>query len=255
MIRLKLTISYDGLPWKGWQSQAGGKTIQDQVEAAMVKIVGQRVVVHGSGRTDTGVHARAQVAHIEVENESWAGGTWIRALNATLPQTIRVLKCEPAEPRFHARFDATGKVYEYRIWNTSIMSPFEIGRAWHVWDSLDKEALREGARLLCGKHNYSRLSANRGHTSDEERRSDLDSVIRTVRRIEFFEEGEVLRFELEGDGFLYKMVRLIVGSLIQMAKGRETLDWVRSLVEEPGGLKSNYCAPADGLYLVKVMYD
>lgn len=253
--RLRLTLAYDGRPWRGWQSQRGGLTIQDQVEGALGKLAGGRVAVHGSGRTDAGVHARGQVAHIEVAGGfSLRGETLVRAINSHLPASIRVLRCEDAPPGFHARFDATGKVYEYRIWRGDVLSPFEVGLAWHVFGALDIGRVREGARLFLGRHNFARLSAARGDISEEDRRENAGGLTRTIRRAEVLEEGDLLRLEFEGDGFLYKMVRLMVGSLVHAARGRASMEWVRELVEEPGGEKSSHCAPADGLYLVRVLY-
>lgn len=252
---LKLTLAYDGRAWHGWQSQPGHETIQDRLEAALALITGQRIVVHGSGRTDAGVHARGQVAHIEIPAENtWSPATWLRALNANLPVSIRILTCEKAAPGFHARFDSTGKIYRYRIWRGDIFSPFEAGLAWHLHGPLDLATLRSGAAILCGVHNFSRLSANRGDMSETARRLNPEAVTRTIRRIDILEEPNLLTLEFEGDGFLYKMVRLITGSLVHAARGRAALDWIRELVENPGGPKSNHCAPADGLYLEKVLY-
>jgi tRNA pseudouridine38-40 synthase len=254
--RLRLTLAYDGRPWLGWQSQPGGLTVQDQLESVLQKLTGARVLVHGSGRTDAGVHARGQVAHLDLPPEnSLSGESLVRAMNVHLPPGIRVLRCDDAPEGFHARFDATGKVYEYRIWRSDVMSPFEVGLAWHVFKGLDLGLMREGLDLMRGRHNFARLSAARGDISEEERRTNADGLTRTIGRAELFEEGEVLRLELEGDGFLYKMVRLIVGSLVHAARGRAPLAWIRELVREPGGVKSQHCAPADGLYLVRVLYE
>lgn len=255
MLRLKLTLAYDGRPWKGWQSQPGGATIQDQLEAALRDLTGHCVSVQGSGRTDAGVHARGQVAHVDVPvTMQLKPDAWVRALNVRLPHSIRVLRVEEAPPEFHARFDAVGKVYEYRLWRADVMSPFEDGRAWHLYGRLDMDVLRSGAALLRGTHNFARLSANRGDMSDYERREDADGLTRTIHRIDPVEEGDVLRLIFEGDGFLYKMVRLLTGSLVHIARGRETMAWLRDMVENPVGEKSNQCAPADGLYLVRVVY-
>jgi tRNA pseudouridine38-40 synthase len=257
MRRLKLTIAYDGRPWQGWQSQVGGATVQDQLEAVFAKLTDAKVSVQGSGRTDAGVHARAQIAHVDVPADArLEGELWLPALNGNLPLSIRVLSCEElgVGHSFHARFDAIGKVYEYRIWHGRVMSPFECGFAWHVWGHLDLERLRAGLKLLEDTHNFARLSANRGDLSEDERREDAEGLTRTIQRAEVFEEGDVLRLEFEGDGFLYKMVRIMVGSLVHMARGRESLDWLRDLAENPHGEKSHHCAPADGLFLVRVKY-
>jgi tRNA pseudouridine38-40 synthase len=255
MPRLKFTIAYDGSPWKGWQSQPGGGSVQDQLEGALQSLVGQRVVIHGSGRTDAGVHAQAQVAHIDPpESMKLTSEAWVRALNVRLPHSIRILRCEEVADDFHARFDATGKVYEYRIWRATVQSPFEADRAWHLYGPLDMDALRAGAEALRGTHNFARLSANRGDITEVERRENADGLTRTISRVEVHEQGDILRLEFEGDGFLYKMVRLMMGTLIQLARGRETLEWVSGLVTDPAGEKSSHCAPADGLYLVRVLY-
>ncbi len=253
--RLRLTLAYDGRPWQGWQSQPGGQTVQDHLEAILQKLTGTQVAVHGSGRTDAGVHARGQVAHIELtEESSLRGESLVRAMNVNLPPSIRVLHCEDAPSDFHARFSAKGKVYEYRIWRGDVMSPFEVGFAWHVFKGLDIDLMREGAALMCGTHNFARLSAARGDISEEERRENAAGLTRTIERVEIFDEGDLLRLEFEGEGFLYKMVRLMTGSLVHAARGRASLEWIRQLVQEPDGMKSHHCAPADGLYLLRVLY-
>ncbi len=257
MRRLRLTIAYDGRPWQGWQAQRGGQTIQDQLETVFTKLAGVETRVQGSGRTDTGVHARGQVAHVDVpvETKLHAEG-WRNALNAHLPHSIRVLSCEELgiNHGFHARFDATGKVYEYRIHLGSVMSPFEWGLAWQVWGELDIKTLQAGCQLMLGTHNFARLSANRGDISEEERRENAEGLTRTIQRAEVHLKDHLLRLEFEGDGFLYKMVRIMVGSLLHVARGKASLDWLRDLVENPVGEKSHYCAPPDGLYLVRVKY-
>ncbi len=253
--RLRLTLAYDGRPWQGWQSQPGGRTVQDQLELVLQKLTGTHVAVHGSGRTDAGVHARGQVAHLELPEESLLRGeSLVRAMNVNLPPSIRVLHCEHASSEFHARFNAKGKVYEYRIWRGDVMSPFEDGFAWHVFKRLDTGLMREGAALMRGTHNFARLSAARGDISEDERRENAQGLTRMIQRVEIFEEGDVLRLEFEGEGFLYKMVRLMTGSLVHAARGRAPLEWIRQLVQEPDGVKSHHCAPADGLYLLRVLY-
>lgn len=255
MPRLKLILAYDGRPWKGWQSQPGGETIQDQLESALRDLTKHHVNVHGSGRTDTGVHALGQIAHVDVpEAMQLRPDAWVRAVNVRLPHSIRVLNFEEVSPDFHARFSAIGKVYEYRIWRPEVLSPFEDGRAWHLFGQFDLDLLRAGASLLRGTHNFARLSANRGDMSEDERREDDEGLTRTIARIDLHDEGNLLRLVFEGDGFLYKMVRMMVGSLVHVARGREPLSWLRDLAENPVGDKTNQTAPADGLYLVRVLY-
>lgn len=255
MQRLRLTIAYDGRPWQGWQSQPNGLGIQDKVKKAVSTIAQMPISVEASGRTDSGVHALAQIAHCDVPSELRMGPhNWVRALNAMLPSSIRVLACEFAPPDFHARFQAKGKIYRYRVWRADVMSPFEVGRSWHVYGDLDVDALRRCAQELVGRHNFVRLSANRGDLSESARREDPEVTTRSIYRVAVHEEPEVLTFEIEGSGFLYKMVRLITGSLVHMARGRDSEAWFRDLLHNPAGEKSNQCALPDGLYLVRVNY-
>lgn len=253
--RLRLTIAYCGTPWRGWQSLEGGRTITDEINAAIRKATDIETSVQGSGRTDAGVHALAQVAHCDVpETVRMSGDAWANALNACLPLTIRVLRAEEADPQFHSRFDAVGKVYRYRIWRPRMLSPFEADRAWHVYGPLDVEAMRWSCEKLIGTHNFVRLSANRGDMPEIERRQRTEKTTRTIHRVDLREDGDVLEFEFEGDGFLYKMVRLIVGSLIHVARKREPKEWFASLLADLTGKQSNQTAPACGLYLVRVSY-
>ena len=256
MRRLRLTIAYDGQPWQGWQSQPNGLTVQDKLEHALSIVAQQPIGIHGSGRTDTGVHALAQIAHCDVPTRLRMDGfNWIRALNANLPSSIRITHCEFAEPDFHARFDAQGKIYRYRIWRAGVMSPFEVGRAWHVFGDLDFDAFRHCAEQVVGTHNFARLSANRGDIPERARRTDPEVTTRTIHRIDIREEGDVFTFEIEGTGFLYKMVRMITGSLIHVARSRDSAAWFEDLLHNPtGGGRTTQCALADGLYLVRVKY-
>lgn len=253
--RLKLTLAYDGQPWQGWQSQANGLSIQDQLHRALSLVTKMPLSVEGSGRTDAGVHALAQTAHFDVPASlRLEPHNWVRALNATLPPSIRVTACEVVAADFHARFQTSGKIYRYRVWRADIMNPFEVGRAWHVYGPVDVDLLKRCSQRLVGTHNFVRLSANRGDLSEEARRQDPEVTTRTIHRVEVAESGQELTLEVEGTGFLYKMVRMITGSLIQVARGRDSEAWFVDLLENPAGLKTNQCAPADGLYLVEVKY-
>jgi len=243
-MRLKLIIAYDGRPFLGWQSQAGGNTVQDHLETAFARICGRRIVIHGSGRTDAGVHALAQCAHADAEHPRFAPGDWIPALNAHLPQEIRVLKCSRATPGFHARFSAKGKIYTYRIWNRPIHSPFERGRAWHLPDALDIKQLKLSAAQLVGTHDYAAFAANRGKPDE--------NTLRTVRRINVSQRGALITLTFEGDGFLYKMVRLMTGTLVRCAQHRAEPGWIDDLLARK--TKTCFAAPAEGLYLVRVLY-
>ncbi|MFC5456290.1 tRNA pseudouridine(38-40) synthase TruA [Prosthecobacter fluviatilis] len=253
--RLRLTIAYCGTPWRGWQSQEGGGGIQDEINTAIRKATRIETRVQGSGRTDAGVHALAQTAHCDVpDTVRMSTEAWAHALNACLPLTIRILNVEECPPLFHARFDAAGKTYRYRIWRPRMLSPFEADRAWHVYGPLDLDAVRWCCEKLVGTHNFVRLSANRGDMPETERRQRTEKTTRTIHRAELREDGDLLTLEFSGDGFLYKMVRLIVGSLIHVARGREPKEWFARLLTDPTGPQSNQTAPACGLYLVRVEY-
>ncbi len=159
--RLKLIIAYDGAPFQGWQSQAGGNTVQDRLEGAFESILGIPVSVQGSGRTDAGAHALGQCAHADVPSTRMNAEGWMRALNANMPPQIRVLRCAEASPKFHARFDAVGKIYKYRIWNASAHMPLEIGRSWHFPRPLSLKTLQSAASMLTGTHDFAPFAARR----------------------------------------------------------------------------------------------
>lgn len=253
--RMRLTVAYCGSLWRGWQSLEGGGTIQDELQTAILKATRITTSVQGSGRTDAGVHALGQVAHCDVPASlRMDEHAWLNALNACLPLTIRVLEMKETTPEFHARFDAEGKVYRYRVWRPRMLSPFEAERAWHVHGPLDMDGLRFCAEKLVGTHNFVRLSANRGDMPETVRRTLPEKTTRTIFRADIREEGDVLELEFEGDGFLYKMVRLIVGSMMHVARGRSTREWFADLLAAPLGLQSHQTAPACGLYLVRVKY-
>jgi tRNA pseudouridine38-40 synthase len=246
LTRLRLLIAYDGRPFRGWQSQATGDAVQDHLERAFRKLTGTRIVVHGSGRTDAGVHALGQVAHVELPPRRLTPERWRGALNDSLPPEIRVLRVTRARPGFHARFDARGKTYLYRIWNAPFLHPLEIGRAWFVPGKIDPAVLRECARLMEGTHDFAAFAANRGTPETD--------TTRTIHRIGIAQRGEVLTLRFEGNGFLYHMVRLLTGTLIRCALGRDEPSFIAGLLEHPRRKKSHFMAPAEGLYLARVHY-
>ncbi len=246
--RLKLLLAYDGGPFRGWQSQATKDAVQDHLEAAFLRVAGERVIVHGAGRTDSGVHALAQVAHVtEPSMRTLRPDQWLLALNANLPAEIRVLRVSRARPDFHARFDARGKIYTYRIWNAPFLHPLEIGRAWHLPGALDLGTIRAAAALLIGRHDFAGFAANRGAPP-------VNGTERTIRSIALQHRGALLTLRFTGDGFLYKMVRLLTGTLIRCGQGRADLGWIAELLESEGRQKTHFLAPAGGLYLTKVLY-
>ena len=247
--RLKLVVAYDGRPFAGWQSQAGGGAVQDHLETALTKIAGAPVRVHGSGRTDAGVHALGQIAHADVPPGKHALKTWLSAANANLPFEIRVIdvkRVPGGRDGFHARYSATGKRYEYRIWNASWLHPLEIGRAWHVPQRLDIELMNAAAKRLIGRHDFAGFAANRGEEEPD--------TTRTIREIRIRKKGPLITFRFEGDGFLYKMVRLLTGTLVRVGQGKATAHFIDELLAAKGRKKTQFAAPAEGLYLAKVFY-
>lgn len=246
VLRLKLLIAYDGRPFRGWQSQASGDAVQDFIEAAFVKITGTRVTVHGAGRTDAGVHALGQVAHVDLPLPTLAPGRWAPALNANLPAEIRILRATRASHGFHARFGACGKVYTYRIWNASFMHPLELGRAWHMPTDLDFSVIKECAAMFVGEHDFAGFAANRGHP--------VQSTVRKISSIRATRRGPSIVIRFQGTGFLYKMVRMLTGTIVRCGQGKAEPTLISDLLDRPGAAKTNWSAPADGLYLTRVLY-
>jgi tRNA pseudouridine38-40 synthase len=243
-MRLRLIIAYDGRPYSGWQSQTSANTIQDILEAALEKVAKRHIAVHGAGRTDAGVHALGQCAHADVF-ATMTPGEWQRALNANLPPAIRVMKSSRASPNFHARFSAKGKVYRYLIRNGPILPPEEFGRVWQVPQPLQLDLLRQALGQLLGPHDFRAFSAQRG-------KRPIDTI-RTIQKVSLAHRGQLLTLTFQGDGFLYKMVRMLTAAIVRVAQSRETLESLRSRLKI-GAPKSNHVAPPDGLTLMRVLY-
>ncbi len=246
--KLKLVIAYDGTAYAGWQVQKIGTGVQEKVEAALAKLFPSRPRLHSSSRTDTGVHALGLVAHFEVPRAElkWPPRKLVLALNAHLPADIRVLAASRARPDFHARFDATGKQYRYFVWNHPAMNPLLRHQAWHVPRKLNLAAMRAAARACCGRHDFRAFTANPGYPRV--------STVRTLRRCEIHRRGPLLTFVLEGDGFLYKMCRGIVGTLVQVGLGKFPPDAMARMLAGGDRRRAGMTAPAHGLVLWKVLY-
>src|ERR1700719_215625 len=244
--RLKIIIAYDGAPFAGWQSQSHSNTIQDHLERAFERVGGERVRVHGAGRTDAGVHALGQCAHVDVVEKSLSAARWTGALNAVLPPTIRVLRCRYVSKRFHARHSVKGKVYRYRIWSAPVLPPFEYGRVWHVTAPLDFEVLKGAANHFVGTHDFAGFAANRGKLEN--------STVRTIYSVQVRRRGPCLTIEFDGDGVLYKMVRLIVGSLVQCALVKSLVKEVTDRLASGRIGQLRFAARGEGLFLVRVRY-
>jgi tRNA pseudouridine38-40 synthase len=243
--RLKLIIAYDGASFAGWQSQSHRNTVQDHLERAFERVMGGGERVHGAGRTDAGVHAFAQCAHVNVL-KSLPVDRWVKALNALLPSAIRVLRCRYVSQDFHARLSAKGKIYRYRIWTAPVLPPFEYRRAWHVAQPIDLKVLKSAAKRFVGTRDFAAFAANCGKSEP--------STIRTINSVRVRQKGPCITIEFDGDGFLYKMVRLMVGALVKCAFGKMHVEdiTVRLKSSEPGSAR--FAAPAEGLFLVRVRY-
>jgi tRNA pseudouridine38-40 synthase len=242
--RLKLTVAYDGTPFSGWQSQANRNGVQDHLETAVRTIDEKSGRLHGAGRTDAGVHALAQCAHVDITKDL-TPEQWTRALNSILPPTIRIVRTMRASPGFHARFSATGKIYRYRIWSGIVLPPFEYGRAWHVGRALDVARMRENAKVLVGKHDFARFAANRGQRGG--------NTVRTMHDLRVASSGSLVTLEFDADGFLYKMARLITGALVDCGLEQSPPKSVGDELPGPRG-RRRLAAPACGLFLAGVRY-
>jgi tRNA pseudouridine38-40 synthase len=225
--------------------QPNGKTIQEVVETALSKIDGSEVRVHGSGRTDAGVHARGQVANCTLRTQLKAA-TLLRALNANLPEDVRVVRVQETNAKFHARFSAKGKEYRYQIDCGAVAEPFLRLYAWHHPRPLNIAAMRGATRLLKGRQDFSALSANPMRS--------VETNVRTIRKLSVTKRGNILTVAVVADGFLYKMVRSIVGALVKVGESRLTVEELQKLLKAKKRTAQVETAPAHGLFLWRVFY-
>ncbi|MGH8024107.1 MAG: tRNA pseudouridine(38-40) synthase TruA [Limisphaerales bacterium] len=247
-MKFKLIIAYDGANYDGWQTQKTGTGVQQVVEEALAKLFPSQPNLHGSSRTDAGVHALGMAAHFEVPPREFkmSARKLPLALNAWLPEDVRVLSAVRAAETFHARFDAAGKQYRYFIWNHPAMNPLLRHRAWHVPVSLDGPAMRAAAKRFPGKHDFQSFAANPGYKKE--------NTVRTISKCKIKKSGPMISVVIEGDGFLYKMCRGIVGTIVQAGLGKFPADQVRTMLARKDRRVAGMTAPAQGLVLWKVYY-
>ncbi|MEO6055071.1 MAG: tRNA pseudouridine(38-40) synthase TruA [Chthoniobacterales bacterium] len=243
--RLKLTIAYDGTPFRGWQSQRTADSVQDVIEKALAKICKNPVRLHGSGRTDAGVHALGQIAHADVDRPLEIL-EWRRALNNWLPQEIRILNAQFVPETFHARFSAMGKEYRYEIYNGEVLPPHLFRTVWHNRWPFDADLLRKAMHAFIGTHDFAAFSAKRA--------VPVDDTHRTIEHIRVVIKGPLIRLTFIGDGFLYKMVRMLTAAAMQVACGKETFRGMSQRLSHPESAVNPPVAPAKGLTLVRVLY-
>ena len=247
-MKYKLVIAYDGTAYEGWQVQKIGTGVQQIVETALAKLFPSTPRLHSSSRTDTGVHAVGMVAHFEVPSPEarMTARKLILAVNAHLPADVRVISVARARNDFHARFDAHGKQYRYYVWNHSAMNPLLRHAAWHVPRRLDLARMRAAAAYFPGKHDFQSFAANPGYQKA--------TTVRTLSRCEVKKSGSQYTFIIEGDGFLYKMCRGIVGTIVQAGLGKFPPEEVQTMLAKADRRVAGMTAPAHGLVLWKVFY-
>jgi len=245
MPNFKITIAYDGGPFVGWQRQAEGTSIQGLVEDALADLEGGQVTVAAAGRTDAGVHAMAQVANFAL-NRDIAPDVIVRSLNAKLPVEIRVRSAEIVPSSFHARFDAKAKSYRYRLWNAEVLNPFERAYVWHVATALDVGVMADAARLIEGRHDFAAFQTA-GSTPGP--------TDRLITRSTLSAAGDgLVTYDVTGEGFLRHMVRTIVGTLVEVGRGRQRPEWIRDVIASRDRAQAGRTAPPNGLFLVRVDY-
>lgn len=245
MPRYRLTIEYDGGPFCGFQMQTALPTVQGELQRALTAFCGEVVMIHGAGRTDTGVHATGQVIHFDLA-KAWPADTVRNAMNAHLrPQPVAVIACEKAPADFHARFSAKGRRYLYRILNREAPTVIERGHVWLVKAPLDAAAMDAAAQVLVGHHDF---------TTFRDVKCQAKSPLKTMDRISVVRERDEIRLEFAARSFLHRQVRSLTGSIAEVGVGRWTADDLRAALEAADRTRCAQVAPSDGLYLTGVEY-
>ena len=247
-IRLKLAIAYDGRNYAGWQFQKTGISVQQKIEEVLKRYFPSHPQLVSSSRTDAGVHALGMVAHMDLLKDEFRmePRKMVLALNAYLPQDIRIVSVSKCHKDFHARYDAKRKQYRYFVWNHPSMNPLLRNTAWQVPPALDVEAMRRAAKLFIGKHDFRSFAASHAWMPE--------STVRTIMRCDIAKSGSLLTFIIEADGFLYKMCRGIVGTLVQVGRGKFAVADIKTMLAAKKRAVAGMNAPAHGLVLWRVFY-
>ena len=244
-MRYRIDISYDGTAYSGWQVQPNDLSVQEVIEKVLLQLTGETIKIHGSGRTDQGVHGKCQVAHFDLKKD-WEPRRLYGAINALLPPDIRILKVKHIESDFHARRWAKSKEYRYFIWNSQNISPFDRLYKTHITRKLDIERMRIAAKLLEGEHDFAAFTASSKTT--------IKSTVRTIFSLDIKTYGNEIVVIVKGSGFLYKMVRSIVGWLIEVGDGSVEPETTTEVLESCKRTSRVPTAKAKGLFLWKVNY-
>ena len=244
MAKIKLTIEYDGTDFVGWQVQPNGVSVQERVELALEQLLGTPTRVHSSGRTDAGVHALGMVCHLETDRDLPLTA-WREGLNRFLPATIAIRQAEMVDEQFHARYSAKGKRYRYSLLRSEIRSPLRRQTSWQIRQPLDLQAMQRAARQFVGTHDFAafRTSGCAAETTERE-----------IFSVELQEDGELLHIVVCGSGFLKNMVRMMVGTLVDIGRGKRPVEDVEKLLCRAGEVGPALTAPAQGLCLMDVRY-
>ncbi|MDP6847466.1 MAG: tRNA pseudouridine(38-40) synthase TruA [Kiritimatiellia bacterium] len=245
MQRYRISIAYDGTSYAGWQVQPNAVTVQERIEGAIAEITGESPKIHGSGRTDQGVHARCQVAHFDLHAKTDPGGLR-KSLNAILPPDIRLTAAKRVPRDFHARKSVVSKQYRYFIWNADIVPPFLRLYRTHVRNSLDADAMAEAAALLVGRHDFAAFTANPNRV--------VESTVRSLTELSVAKKGAEIVIKAAAEGFLYKMVRSLAGHLIRVGEGAVAPGETTAILESGKRTARVPTAPPEGLFLWHVQY-
>lgn len=248
MYNYKLEIAYDGTNYCGWQIQPNGASIQQTIQDQIAIILRQPITLIGSGRTDAGVHAKGQIAHFKT-GQLIEFRQFLNSINSILPHDIRIFSIESVDSSFHAQYSATGKIYHYHLHLNQVMDPFQRLYSWRIPHPINVDLLIKASQFFVGTHNFTSFS-NEAHSGSASR-----DPIRTLSRLDVVQEERGVRLELEADGFLYKMVRNIVGILTEVSGGKRQLNDIPQIFKAKDRRSAGKAAPPQGLFLMQVKYE